>query len=370
MKIAIFGLGLVAQSDALVLGRNHDVTMTGPVPDRVDAINAGRFTLRDTMLEGFLASNRLSISATLNAHAAIEEADMILVSAPLAFSKQGDAPCTAELESRIEFAHARAPGIPIVIRSAVPVGFTERMRTRLGSNTLVYVPEFVREGQALKDALNPRLLIVGDRGPLGSRLSALLLSAIAARGVPTKLVGSSEAEAIKHFSQAYLALRVGYFNELDSYAMTHDLVARQVIDGICLDPRIGRGANNPCFGVGGERLRRSTLQMRATSHGAPTSLLPMMMQANETRLSLLTSAILAGGAQRIGLYDTEADGNSSVMADLHSRLERAGATVVRYKQNEDLAGFGAGCDIIVAQRKTKDLLPFEHKLFCRDHFAQ
>lgn len=368
MKIAIFGLGLVAHSDALVFGRRHQVTMTGPLPERVEAINARRFALKDPALAAYTERHTLSIRATLNPHDAIEDADMILVSAPLALRGDPQTLCTAELESRIEFAHSRAPGIPIVIRSAVPVGFTERLRARLGSNTLLCVPEFIREGQALQDALAPRMLIVGDRGPLGSRVAALMLSMIGAQGVPTKLVGASEAEAIKHFSQAYLALRVGYFNELDSYALTHDLVARQVIDGICLDPRIGGGANNPCFGVGGERLRRSSAQMSQSK--TPTALLPMMMQANETRLSLLTSAILARGAQRIGLYDVDIESAGGAMADLFQRLESAGATVLRYQDDQDIEGFGASCDLIVAQRNTAALAPFADKLFCRDHYAQ
>lgn len=369
MRIAIIGLGLVALSDALAMARKHQVVLTGPVPDRVDAINAGRYPLPDPNLDAYVAGNPLMLSATVDTHAALKGADLVLVSAPLSLDAPDANPETTELESRIELAHRLCPGVPIVIRSTVPVGFTKMMRERLSSPSLVYVPEFLREGHALPDTLAPRFLVVGDRGALGSRVAAIMLSALDISGVPTRLTGPSEAEAIRHFSQAYLALRVGYFNELDSYAMTHGLQARPMIDGICLDPRIGFGMNNPCFGAGGERLRRSTAELAHLYGDAPASILPMMTQANEARLKLLTDAILTRGARRVGVWHGARGEGRGPLDDLSRHLSAAGAEVAHLATDEDLHALGADCDVIVAQRLSAELAPFAAKVFCRDHYA-
>lgn len=374
MRIAIIGLGLVATSDALVLARQHDVVMTGPVPDRVDAINAGSYPLDDPALAEYTARHDLRLRATLDTADALAGADMVLISSPLALHPETGNYETVELESRIEMAYRMCPGVPIVIRSAVPIGFTLRMRAELDARSILYAPEFLSEGRALSDALKPDVIVVGDRGAFGSKVSAVFVAALEKPGVPVRLVGPSEAEAVKHFSQAYLAARVAFFNELDSYALTNGLDARQVIDGVCLDPRIGTFANNPCFGFGGFRLPRSTEALSKSFGGIPAHVVPTVARAGEARLSVLTAKILERGASRIGVYQP---GGSAAERDpltaLRQRLEETGVHVVGYFGSEaddaSLARFKAGCDLVVAQRLTPELRDIGNKVFCRDLYA-
>lgn len=372
MRIAVIGLGYVAVTDALALARSHDVVVTGPVPDRVEDINAGRYPLLDPTVAAYCARNTLSLRATLTTAEALEGAELVLISAPLALNAETGKTDTAELESRIEMADRLCPGVPIVIRSAVPIGFTNRMREALNSRSILYAPEFLREAQSLQDALNPKFLIVGDRGGLGAKAGAVLLSAALKTGVQMKLIGASEAESVKHFSQAYLAARVAYFNELDSYALAKGLNARQVIDGICLDPRIGTYANNPCFGYGGQRMPRSTTHLHAMFDGIPAHVLPTVTQHSEARIGLLASQIMARAAKTIGVYSPGGEiGAQDPLSALRLRLIAGGATVRTYTglhlgEDSDLAGFKANCDLIVAQRITPDLMDIRAKVFSRD----
>lgn len=367
MRITVIGLGIVGLSDALSLGRTHEVVVTGPVPDRIEAISRGEYPIEDPALAGYLAAHDLRISATLDTAAALQGAEMVLITSPLTQDPETGAYRTVELESRIEFAHARCPGVPIVIRSAVPIGFTEAMQARLGANALTTAPEFRREGAALTDALHPAHVTVGDRGLLGAKVGRVLASAALDEGVPVRRIGPSEAEAVKHFAQAYLAARVAYFNELDSYALAHALNARQVIEGVCLDPRIGRHANNPCFGYGGERLPRSARHLGTRFAGLPAHVLPGTPLANAARVTALADQVLAGGPKRIGLFRPGLEGP---MAELGARLRAAGAEVVSWDAaGEDLDDFTAACDVVVAARAVPALAGLGDKLFCRDLFA-
>ncbi|GAB4264803.1 MAG: nucleotide sugar dehydrogenase [Pararhodobacter sp.] len=370
MRIAVIGLGLVALGDALALARQHEVVMTGPVPERVDAINAGRYPLEDPALAPYLRRHPLRLSATLDTRAALKGAAMVLISSPLSLDPATGAYQTVELESRIEMACRLCPGVPIVIRSAVPIGFTERMRTLLEAETVIFAPEFTREGQTLHDALHPRFLIVGDRGAMGARVSAILLGAAMRPGVPVKLMGATEAEAVKHFSQAYLAARVTYFNELDSYALAQNLDAKQVIDGVCLDPRIGSYSNNPCFGYGGYRLPRSAQFLTDTLGKVPAHVVPTLARANETRLAMLTQQVLERAARRIGLYHpTRITPEGDPMLSLRDRLVAAGAEVELFTPDRtprDFVRFKRECDLVVAQRMTPEIADIRSKVFSRD----
>lgn len=367
MRITVIGLGIVGLSDALSLGRRHEVVVTGPVPDRIDAINRGDFLIRDPGLSAYLAAHPLRIRATLDTAEALQGADLVLITSPLTQDPETGAYRTVELESRIEFAHARCPGVPIVIRSAVPIGFTEAMQARLGPNALTCAPEFRREGASLTDALHPRHVTVGDRGPLGAKVGRALASAALADEVPVRRIGPAEAEAVTHFARAYLAARVAYFNELDSYALAHDLNARQVIDGVCLDPRIGRHANNPCFGYGGEGLPRSARHLGAHFGGVPMHVMAGTPRANAARVEALAERVMAQGATRIGLYRP---GTAGPMAALAARLRERGAEVVSWDAGaEGLAAFAEGCDRVVATRAAPELAGLGDKLFCRDLYA-
>ncbi|WP_370241215.1 UDP-glucose 6-dehydrogenase [Pararhodobacter marinus] len=373
MRIAVIGLGVVAISDALVLARQHEVVLTGPLPDRVDAINAGALPISDPTVADYVAQNALSLRATLDFDEALKGAGMVLISTPLPKDPERHGYRTAELDSRIEMAHERCPGVPIVIRSAVPIGYTEALRSRLKSRSILYAPEFMREGQSLQDALSPAQIVIGDRGSLGEKVAEVFLNAALNPRIPVRRIGTAEAEAVKHFSQAYLATRVAYFNDLDSYAMTHGVDARKVIEGLCLDPRIGEGANNPCFGFGGQRLARSTAHLSEDFAALPARILPSLARANEARLDLLTRAVLDRGAERLGIFrpgDAGSDGDA--LGGLEARLRGAGITVTHYTgagEDEDFVRFKADCDLVIAQRMSPALADIREKVFCRDLFA-
>lgn len=371
MRIAVIGLGFVALSDALALARKHDVVVTGPVPDRVEAINAGRFPLPDLTLEGYLAAHDLSLRATLDTAEALKGAELVLISSPLSQDRATGEYQTVELESRIELAHRSCPGVPIVIRSAVPMGFTNHMRAALNARSILVAPEFMRESQSLEDALDPKFLIVGDRGAMGARVAAVLQSSAQRPGVRVRLMGAAEAESVKHFSQAYLAARVAYFNELDSYALAKELNARQVIDGICLDPRIGTYANNPCFGFGGQRVPRSTAHLNTAFGDVPAHVLPTVARINNARIALLASQVMARAPRTIGVYiPGGATGSRDPLEALGKKLQSQGASIRTYSGDQsELAGFKAGCDMILAQRITPELADIRAKVFSRDLFA-
>lgn len=375
MRIAIIGLGIVATSDALALARTHEVVMTGPVPDRVDAINVGAYPLTDPSVSTYIASHSLNLRATLNTAEALEGAGMVMISLPVSLDLETNGYCTAELESRIEFAHRNCPGVPIVIRAAVPIGFTNRMRAELNARSILVAPEFMRTHHSLQDALDPGFQIVGDRGPLGTKAGAVLLSAALRPGVQIRLVGASEAEAIKHFSQAYLASRIAYFNELDSYALAKGLNSRQVIDGVCLDPRIGTYANNPCFGVGGQRVPRSIQHLSELVGSVPAHILPSVANASGARIALLAAKVMECAPRTVGVYNPGGAFDApDPLSALRERLLAEGAIVRTYTgilsaDGNDLAGFKAACDVVVAQRITPELMDIRAKVFSRDLYA-
>ena len=375
MQITVMGLGTVAQSDGLALARTHDVVLTGSVKDRVDAINSGEYPLADPSVSDYVAANDLSIHATLDTDSALKSADLILIATPLAHDARTGKVSTFELEAWVEYAHRKCPKVPIVIRSAVPIGFTRRMREILKSRYILYAPEFMREAHSLQDVLAPKFMIIGDRGELGTKVGAVLMGACTRSGIEMRLMGASEAEAVKHYSQAYLAARVAYFNELDSYALAKNLDARQVIDGVCLDPRIGAYANNPCFGLGGERVPRTMSQLENVNGAAPTHVLPNIALAQKARTALLASKVLEQDPQVIGVY---CPGGSTRSFDpliaLQAQLESAGAKVITYtgQQDKDDLGFQAfkdDCDVVLAQRITPELRDLGAKLFSRDLYA-
>lgn len=372
MKIVMIGLGTVALADALALGRSNDIVLTGPVPDRVDAINAGSYQVSDPCLEKYIQDHRVSIRATLDTRKALEGAQMVFVSAPLSVDPDTNTLRTIELESRIELAVEMLPHVPIVIRSAVPIGFTEDLRLRLKGTKLVYAPEFSREGNALGDVLNPRFLVIGDRGNLGAKVAQVLLQGALANGFPIRQMGPTEAEALRHLSVLFQAARVAYFNELDSYALSHGLNARQIIDGVCLDPRIGHYGNNPCFGYGGTNLAHSTLNLAKPFGQIDAQIIPNLVHANDARITVLAEYILRRGACQIGFYhqNTNMPANSPMM-QLRNALEGFGLKTHLHLSGDpdELKKFKEKCDVVIAHRISPDLIDIREKVFTRDHFA-
>lgn len=375
MKVAVIGLGIVALADAIVFARKHEVVVTGPVPDRVDAINARIFPLDEPDLAEFLAGNALNLRATLDTVDALRGADLVLVSAPISRDPETGMIRTVELESRIEFVHRHYPNVPIVIRSAVPVGFCDQMRQTLRSASLVYVPEFRREGNLLADALNPGFLIVGDRGELGARVGAALAAATDVADLQIHRMGAAEAEAVKHFSQAYLAARVAFFNECDTFAMQHGLDARLIIDAVTLDPRIGGFARNPCFGFSGQRLPQSLNLLSQAFMDVPARVMNSVTSANDTRITLLASKVLEKTPRHIGVYNPQGTHRGSdTITQLQDRLRASGTRVTVFDRiagqgDPEFEIFKRGCDVIVANRMSPELRDIRDKVFCRDLYA-
>ncbi|MCC5992413.1 MAG: hypothetical protein JJT99_07800 [Rhodobacteraceae bacterium] len=372
MKIAIIGLGRVAMADALALARLHQVVMTGPLPDRIEAINRGEYGLHDPALDDYCTRHRLDLRAVHDTAQAIADAEMVFISAPLSRDPLSGDFNLVEMDTRIEFVARRAPMAPIVVRSAVPVGYCEAKRVELKGAKIVYAPEFCREGHMLSDNLYPKFLIVGDRHALGRRVLNVLQGAALRAAIPTRQMGLTEAELTRHLSIMMKAARVSYFNELDSYALHHGLDARQIIDGVCLDPRIGAHANNPCFGFGHGMLPLSTQSLKAKLDPARLPVLSGLEQAHTARSDALAHQITARKPSAVGIYQPGPTGPlPAALERLKQRLEAAGIpTRIQLGDAPALAQFKQDCEMVVTQRAAPELGDIRAKLFTRDHYAR
>lgn len=371
MKIVIIGLGRVAMADALAFARMHEVVMTGPVPDRVEAINRGDYGLSDPGLADYLAAHSLNLRAELDTRAALAEADFVFIATPISQNPETGSARLFELDTRIEFAARHRPHAPIVVRSAVPVGYCEAQRVALKGAKIVYAPEFCREGHMLSDLLNPRFLIVGDRHALGCCVLGLLKTAALREDIPARQMGLTEAELTRHLSTLFQAARVSYFNELDSYALHHGLNARQIIDGISLDPRIGAIANNPCFGYGHQTLPLSTRILGAPLDESQTPIIACLDKAHSARVDVLAQQISAQRPATVGIYlQRDTDTLPKALAVLKSRLEATGiVTRIQAGNNTALAQFKSECELVIAQRDAPELADIRAKVFTRDHYV-
>lgn len=371
MKIAIIGLGHVAMANALALARAHQVVMTGPLPDRIDAINRGTYGLNDPALHDYCQQHKLDLCAVSDTGQAIDGAEMVFVCTPRSNDPAMSAANMAELDSRIEFVARRAAMAPIVVRSAVPVGYCEAKRLELKGAKIVYAPEFWREGHMLSDMLYPNFLIVGDRYALGRRVLEVLSGAALRSDIPTRQMGLTEAELIRHLSVQLQAARISYFNELDSYALHYGLNARQIIDGVCLDPRIGTHSNNPCFGFAHRGLQRSCQNLQPYLDPARTPLLAALEQADCARIDMLVANITDQKPDAVCLYNPDMTKPlPPAMARIKQKLEGAGiSTHVNDGRVPGLDAITAGTAIILAQRAVPELAKLDAKLFVRDHFA-
>lgn len=385
-RIVVVGIGYVGLSLAVLLAQRHHVTAVDVDPERVAAVNRRESPIVDTEISRFFASKELQLEATLNAPEAYRDATLIVIATPTNYDSETDSFDTSTVESTIANAHAANPEALIVVKSTVPIGFTDRIRVGLAIPNLVFSPEFLREGHALHDNLFPSRIVVGDRGSDGHRVANLLAKCAEAEGTPIVMTDSTEAEAIKLFSNTYLALRVAYFNEIDSFAMGFNLDARAIIEGVSLDPRIGSGYNNPSFGYGGYCLPKDTKQMLASYRDIPQTTIRAVVEANEQRKDVIAADIVSRKPSVVGVYRLAMKSGSdnfreSSVLGVIERLRSQKIDVIVYEPNlggdsfdgyelvNDLSDFIDRSDIIVANRMAQELSAAQDKVYTRDIFG-
>ncbi len=384
-RITVVGTGYVGLSIAVLLAQRHDVVAHDIDVDKVNRLRAGESPVHDTEIERFLARGDLRITFTADPAEAYVGAEVVVVATPTDYDPLTDYFDTSSVESVVADVLARRPEADVVIRSTVPVGFTAGLRARTGGDRILFSPEFLREGKALWDNLHPSRIVVGDRGPAGRAFADLLCEGSLDHGVPVLLTDSTEAEAVKLFANTYLAMRVAFFNELDTFAATHGLDPRQIIDGVSLDHRVGTHYNNPSFGYGGYCLPKDTRQLLANYRDVPQNLIEAIVTANTTRKDFVAADILRRGPRVVGIHrlimKAESDNfRDSSVQGIMKRLKAKGVEVVVYEPElTDETFFGSRvvhdlselfeADVVVANRMVAELEPVRDKVYTRDLFG-
>lgn len=386
MKIAVAGLGYVGLANAILLARQHSVVAVDISEARVAAVNCGRTPIEDAMCQEYLTSGGLDLQATTDPRVAYADADYIFIATPTNYDDATHTFDTSSIEAVIAQAMSVNDRALMVIKSTVPVGYTERVREMFDCDRIVFSPEFLREGLALHDNLYPSRIIVGEVSQRGAALAEMLRRAALVEDTPVLLTNATEAEAIKLFANTYLATRVALFNEADTLALEMGLDAREVIEGLCLDPRIGQGYNNPSFGYGGYCLPKDSKQLRANFADVPQALISATIASNDARKRTIAEAIAAKRPRRVGIYRLVMKQGSdnfrqSAIQDIISALSQDGIELVIHEPGldqddymghvleRDFDSFAQGCDVIVANRMTDVLHAHREKVFTRDLFA-
>ena len=391
MKIAVAGTGYVGLSIAVLLAQHNSVTAVDIIPQKVEMLNKRKSPIADKEIESYLSEKKLDLTATLDAASAYKNADFVVIATPTNYDSEKNYFDTSAVEAVIKLVMENNPDAIMVIKSTIPVGFTQKIRKETGSKNIIFSPEFLREGKALYDNLYPSRIVVGT-DLNDSRLveaaktfASLLQQGAIKENIETRFMGFTEAEAVKLFANTYLALRVSFFNELDTYAELKGLNTQQIIDGICLDPRIGTHYNNPSFGYGGYCLPKDTKQLLANYENVPNNLIQAIVDSNQTRKNFITSQILAKSPKVVGIYRLTMKANSdnfrqSSIRDVMKLLRGEGVKIVVYEPTlsensfegfeviHDLAEFKKISDVIVANRYNSELDDVSEKIYTRDIF--